>query len=124
MTELSTSDTQPIIGGTDESSNRVFMMILLIGVLMGMVIMGLLGYGLYFFGYINVPGEGVSSTVHVTEVKIPVCATSEAISTEPNILILTPTLEPTSDFGPTATAACGSFLEQFPGTPCPLLPTP
>ncbi len=124
MTELSTGDTQPVAVASKLSSNRVFMMILLIGILMGMVIMGLLGYGMYFFGYITIPGEEPLSTVHVTEVKIPVCPTCEPSSEEPEVIVVTPILSPTPDFGATATAACGSFNDQFPGTPCPTLSNP
>jgi len=124
MTGPSTGDTQPVAVESKLSSNRVFVMILLIGILMGMVIMGLLGYGLYFFGYIMIPGEELPSTVHVTEVKIPVCPTCVSVSEEPKVIVVTPTLSPTPDFGATATAACGSFNDQFPGTPCPTLSNP
>ena len=124
MTEPSTGDTQPVAVKSTISSNRVFVMILLIGILMGMVIMGLLGYGMYFFGYITIPGEEPLSAVHVTEVKIPVCPTCEPVSEEPEVIVVTPTLSPTPDYGATATAACGSFNEQFPGTPCPTLSNP
>jgi hypothetical protein len=40
---------------------------------------------------------------------------------EPKSLELTPspTFTETPDIGATATAACGDFESQFPGTPCP-----
>lgn len=124
MTETSTGDTQPVAVESKPKSNRVFVMILLIGMLMGMVIMGLLGYGMYFFGYITIPGEALQSTVQITEVKIPVCPTCEPASQEPDVIVVTPTLSPTPDYGATATAACGSFNDEFPGTPCPTLSNP
>lgn len=124
MTEASTGDTQPVSTKTGDSSNRVFIMTLLIGILMGMVIVGTLWYGLYFFGYISILGEELPSSVQITEVKVPVCPTCGPTPTERNILVVTPTLTPTSSFGATATAACGSFLERFPGTPCPTLSPP
>ena len=82
--------------------------------------------GLYFFGYITILDEGLQSTVHITEVKIPICPTCEPepMSKEPEVTIVTPTLSPTPDYGATATEACGSFNEQFPGTPCPTLSNP
>ena len=124
MTEPSTEDTQPVAATKDSSSNRVFVMILLIGMLMGMVIMGLFGYGLYFFGYVTILGEETQPSAQLTEVRIPVCPTCEVIIEEPEVIIVTPTLSPTPDVGATATAACGSFNEQFPGTPCPTLSNP
>jgi hypothetical protein len=124
MTESSTGDTQPVAAESPTSSNRVFLMTLLIGILMGIVIMTLFGYGLYFFGYISILDDGAQSTVHVTEVKIPICPTCEPGSETPDVIVVTPTLSPTPDYGATATSACGSFNEQFPGTPCPTLSNP
>ncbi len=124
MTEPSTEDTQPVAVERDSSSSRVFVMTLLIGMLMGMVIMGLFGYGLYFFGYVTILDEETQPSAQVTEVRIPVCPTCEAVIEEPEVIVVTPTLSSTPDVEATATAACGSFNEQFPGTPCPTLSNP
>ena len=53
---------------------------------------------------------------------LPLCPTCEAVATRTPTSTVTPTATretATPNIGATATAACGTFLEQFPGTPCP-----
>jgi hypothetical protein len=52
----------------------------------------------------------------------PICPTCEtAVTQEAKTIELTPspTITSTPNLGATATAACGEFESQFPGTPCP-----
>ncbi len=84
--------------------------------------MGLLGYGLYFFGYVTIPGETSQATVQITEVRVPVCPTCEPTSEALNILVVTPTTSSTQQVD--ATATCETFRTQHPGTPCPTSANP
>lgn len=127
MTGYSTINTEPSSKPSPTPSSRLFLLTLLIGILMGMVIMCLVGYGLYFFGYVTFVDEVTTQPeVRVTEVRIPVCPTCEPTPIDAKILVVTPTPGPTDtpDFAATATAACASFNQQFPGTPCPGTPSP
>ncbi|NIS81727.1 MAG: hypothetical protein GTO14_16315 [Anaerolineales bacterium] len=127
MTGYSTKNTEPSSTPGTTPSNRLFLLTLLIGVLMGMVIMCLVGYGLYFFGYVTLVDETTAQpVVQVTEVRIPVCPTCVPTPADAKILVVTPTTTPTAtpNFAATATAACESFNQQFPGTPCPATPSP
>lgn len=122
MDKLSPLDTQPVPVRSAPSKNSLFLLTLLIGVLMGIVIMCMVGYGLYFFGYITLIDDvSIQPTVQSTEVTPLVCPTCEPATAESMIIVVTPTLSPTAtlDFGATATAACATFNQQFPGTPCP-----
>lgn len=99
-----------------KSSRRLYWIALAVGILIG-VVLSVLGtivlFNLGFFDqfYYCPPSMTVQS-----------CPPEEAKS-----LDLTPTpsatpvpsATPTPDLGATATAACGTFESQFPGTPCP-----
>jgi hypothetical protein len=121
MPENSNGDSSPASPSIATSSTRVFIITLLIGILMGLVLMGLFGYGLYLFGYISIGDDASQATVHVTEVKVPVCPTCEPTPARSNIIVVTPTMDATQESDATATAACELFNDQYPETPCPTL---
>ena len=119
-------DTKPIQKPKRRSLNKLFVLTLVIGILMGIVLTMAVGYGLYIFEYFDLiwePGpEGFDVEASPTfVVSPPVCPTCPPATPETKLLIVTATPEPTAtpDAGATATAACGDFLSQFPGTPCP-----
>jgi len=121
MPERSNGESQSTSPSTPTVSTRFFIITLLIGILMGVVLMGLFGYGLYFFEYVTIPSEESQATVHVTEVKVPVCPTCEPTPAALNIVVVTPTMNATQESGATATAACEVFNDQYPQTPCPTM---
>jgi hypothetical protein len=121
MPDHSGAESQPVSPSTPSSSTRFFIITLLIGILMGVVLMGLFGYGLYFFGYITIADDASQATVHVTEVKIPVCSTCEPTPAGSNIVVVTPTIDATQEVDAAATVACELFNDQYPETPCPTL---
>ncbi len=123
MPERSNGESLPASPSTATSSTRFFLITLFIGILMGLVLMGLFGYGLYFFGYVTM-ADDASATVHVTEVKVPVCPTCEPTPAASNIIVVTPTMDATQKADATATTACELFNDQYPETPCPILPMP
>jgi hypothetical protein len=116
-----TEESPPASPSPPVSSTRVFVITLLIGILMGLVLMGLFGYGLYFFGYIAIADDTSQATVHVTEVKVPVCPTCEPTSAGSNLIVVTPTMKATQESGAAATAACELFNDQYLETLCPTL---
>ena len=90
---------------------------LVIGILIGVLLTLLLGTGLYGLGYLSIAAPlpaACPATPDLRAVCPPsgFCPTSAACPP-------TATPPPTPDFGATATSACGTFQEQFPGTPCP-----
>ena len=120
------------------SSNRLFLLVLIVGILIGMVLAAILGIGLYAFGWVNVGGcvtvPGTPAYCPPTAIYfLPECPTNEAgcfITATPTAT-LTPemtTAAPaaTPDFAATATQACSDWRSRFPATPCPafLTPTP
>ena len=122
MTEPSKMGTKPLESKPPPSTNKLFFLTLLIGMLMGVIMMCLVGYGLYFFGYVHLTGEAIAQPpVDATVAAPPVCPTCEPGIAEPKVVIVTATPEPTPtiDAAATATAACGAFNLEFPGTPCP-----
>jgi len=122
MSEPSSGESQSSPSSRPPSSTRFFLITLFIGVMMGIVLMILLGYGLYYFGYVTIPGETSQSTVQITEVKVPVCPTCEPESEAPKILIVTPASSSTQQ--PDAAATCEAYSAQYPGTPCPTSANP
>ena len=126
MQDHSQMDTKPIRKPKRRSLNKLFVLTLLIGVLMGIVLTVVVGYGLYIFEYFDLiwePGpEGAGVGACPTqEIPTPICPTCPPATPETKLLIVTATPEPTvtPDAGATATAACADFISQFPGTPCP-----
>ena len=81
-----------------------------IGVLIGILLMLLVGTGLYGLGYISLGAAPTAAPpiCPATATLAPECPTSEPCP---------PT--PTLDLRATATAACERFESEFPGTPCP-----
>ena len=126
MQDHSQLDTKPIHKPKRQSLNKLFVLTLIIGILMGVVITLAVGYGLYVFGYFDLTWEpGPEATEVVASptrtMTPPVCPTCPPATPESKLLIVTATPEPTvtPDAGATATAACADFISQFPGTPCP-----
>ena len=119
MSERSNGEAQPASPATSTSSTRSFIITLLIGILMGVVLMGLFGYGLYFFEYVSILGDESQATVHVTEVKVPVCPTCESTTAASNIIVVIPYMNTTQQAEATATAVCVVFNDQYPQTSCP-----
>lgn len=126
MDDHSDIDTKQIQKPKRKSINRLFILVLFIGMLMGVVITVAVGYGLYVFDYIDLiwwptpeATDVVASPTHI--VPSPACPTCPPATPETKLLIVTATPEPTitPDVGATATAACAEFNSQFPGTPCP-----
>ncbi len=106
----------------DSSINRTFFLVLLIGIMMGMVIVTAIVFGLYALGYISPAGSGISMdycppTQAVPPTCIPVSTPIPHSMDTPEPIIVIVTATP--DVGATATAACATFQEQFPATPCP-----
>ena len=97
--------------GRTPGSNKAFIWLIVLGIGAGVLLLGALGvYGfLEYFGTddtaIELPGSDES---------LLVIETSEAIATPPAGELST--ADPVAAI---ATDACGSFLSQFPGTPCP-----
>lgn len=93
---------------------------LVIGFVIGVLVMLLLGLGLYSRGSVwlgpipTPPVQACPATPDLRRVcpTQPTCAT--AVTCPP-----TPTATRTPDHGATATAACSVFRSRFPGTPCP-----
>lgn len=94
------------------------------GVVGGMLIVSVSGFGLlYFFGFFapfeaaSTPPVGCPATpdlvVICPQVVPAVVVTATPAPTE------TPTPTATPDFAATATVACATFQGQFPATPCP-----
>lgn len=113
------------------SSDRVLILALIVGILIGLALAAILGMGLYAFGWINLGGELPAPTSPVscppTAIYfLPECPTNEAGCFVTATASATPTPEATlapvaatPDFGATATQACSNWLSRFPATPCP-----
>jgi hypothetical protein len=89
---------------------------LAIGILIGILLMLLIGTGLYGLGYLSF-GQATPPpppACPATATLAPECPTSEPCPTD---VPCPPT--PTLDLRATATAACAEFQSQFRGTPCP-----
>ena len=126
MQDHSQIDTKPIQKPKKPSLNKLFLLTLIIGILMGVVITVAVGYVLYVFEYFDLiwePGPEATGVVASPTfvVSPPICPTCPPATPETKLLIVTATPEPTvtPDAGATATAACADFISQFPGTPCP-----
>jgi hypothetical protein len=101
------------------STDTLFVFILFIGIAIGAVIMSMVGFGLWALDYVCIYDVDCPAAQHVqvfTPTPIPDLENSGLNLPEATE---TPLSSPTPDLGATATAACGSFESQFPGTPCP-----
>lgn len=118
--------------------DRMFLLVLMIGILTGLILATILGLGLISFGYLSVGASPAAcgsqtSVCPPTVAFLPVCPTCAAVSAP---LVITATPLPTStatdtpaatstpDYIATATQACSIFRNRFPGTPCPRFRTP
>ncbi len=98
-----------------------------IGCVIGILIMLLLGLGLYSGGNLwlgalpTVATRACPATPDLGQVCPPVMALSATptVPTRTPTPTLTSTLTPTPNLAATATAACADFESKFPGTPCP-----
>ncbi len=118
--------------------DRMFLLVLVIGILTGLILATILGLGLISFGYLSVGSSSAAcgsqgSVCPPTAAFLPVCPTCGAVSAP---VVITATPLPTStatdtpaatstpDYATTATQACSIFRNRFPGTPCPRFKTP
>ena len=133
MNDRSVKDTEPGIETTSPPKRRRFLTLdNLVGFLLGLMISLIIGFALWTFGFVELPGEGcpenaTPATCPETSVAPPICPTCAPSITTPIIQVVTATLTssptstatPTPDIAATATAACITFESQFPATPCP-----
>ena len=126
MEESSSSDTERNIKRPSAPRRRFITLDLLLGFLLGLLVSLIIGFALWSFGFVRLPGEGCPEiptplSCPATSVAPPICPTCAAAITTPIIQVVTatPTATPTPDIAATATAACITFESQFPATPCP-----
>jgi hypothetical protein len=118
--------TKPLGKLPSDRNRRVTVVTLLVGILIG-ILLSVLGtivlFNVGFFDRFYVCPAPVSVEACPPEdLLAPVCPTCPAPATEvAKSIDLTPspTVTATPNLGATATAACGEFEAQFPGTPCP-----
>jgi hypothetical protein len=104
--------------GRDRRTDRLFFLVLLCGIAIGVALAFFIGYLLYFYGALPVIEiHTVPATSLGTPEFLPLCPTCPPPSTPTPAPTETPTATP--DLLATATAACSTFQSQFPGTPCP-----
>ena len=116
--------------------DRLFLLALVIGILIGLVLAALVGIGLYAFGWIEwwdaTPPTAVPEACPPTAIYfLPECPTNAAGCFVTSTPTATPTPESTAapaaatpDFAATATQACSEWRSRFPATPCPAFVTP
>jgi hypothetical protein len=115
--------------------DRSFVLVLIVGILIGTVLSAILGIGLYAYGWLDFgagsPPPTSPALCPPTAAFLPACPTCAAACLSTMALSATPSPEntpvpatATPDFAATATQACTVFRNRFPGTPCPRLPTP
>lgn len=103
--------------GRGQSTDVLFLFILFIGIAIGAVIMSMVGFGLWALDYVCIYDVDCPAAQHVKAfTPTPSFDLENLDSPEATG---TPLPSPTLDLGATATAACGNFESQFPGTPCP-----
>ncbi len=117
---------------TPASPDRLFVLALIVGILIGLVLAAIGGMGLYAFGWLGVgecpsalttPGYCPPTAIYF----FPECPTNEAgcfvtATPSPDTTVAPPAATP--DFAATATQACSDWRSRFPGTPCPPFVTP
>ncbi|MCJ7569497.1 MAG: hypothetical protein MUO58_18470 [Anaerolineales bacterium] len=118
--------TAPLIEPPTDQNRRFFIITLLIGILIGILLSSIATVILYNLGFFDqfyvCPAPVSVEACPPDDVLAPVCPTCMPVPTDGAKsldLTPTPTFTATPDIGATATAACGSFQSQFPGTPCP-----
>ena len=111
--------------------DRSFLLVLIVGILIGMVLSAILGIGLYAFGWLDFGGGALAPAPTAlcapTAAFLPLCPTCDSACS----VTATPTPEntptpaaATPDFAATATQACSDWRSRFPATPCPAFVTP
>jgi len=127
---------KPAVGAAKPASpDRLVVLVLIVGTLIGLVLAAILGMGLYAFGWLSL-GGGLPAPVSVAACPataiyfLPECPTNEAGCFITATLDATSTPEATvvpaaatPDFPATATQVCSTWLSRFPATPCPLFVT-
>ena len=126
MTLQSKIGTSPLGELPPDRNRRLLLITLGIGILIGILlsfIVTVILFNLGFFDqfYVCPAPTSIESCPPDDVLVLPsptftFAPTEEAKSLE---LTPTPTFTETADIGATATAACGAFESQFPGTPCP-----
>ncbi len=126
MTLQSNIGTSPLSEPPGGQNRRSFLRGLGIGILIGIflsVIVTIIIFNLGFFDqfYVCPPATSVETCPPGDVLALPSPTFTLAPTDEAKLLELTPspTVTETPDIGATATAACGAFESQFPGTPCP-----
>ena len=126
MTLQSEIGTAPLSDPPADRSRRVFFITLGIGILIGILLSFIVTVLLFNFGFFDqfyvCPAPVSVEACPPDDAIPPVCPTCMPAPTDAAKsldLTPTPTFTATPDIGATATAACGSFQSQFPGTPCP-----
>jgi len=114
------------------SPDRTFVLVLIVGILIGLALSAILAIGLYAFGWWDwgaLPAPVAQPLCAPTAAFLPACPTCDAACR----LTATPTPTPestaapaaaTPDFAATATQACSEWRSRFPATPCPAFVTP
>lgn len=103
------------------STDTLFTLTLIVGVLIGLALMVLVGYGLIIMddlAIIDVPYIDPSGPRICPPSDLSACPTCGSEPSTPTAAE-TPLPSSTPDLAATATSACVDFEEQFPGTPCP-----
>ncbi len=126
MTLQSEIGTAPLIEPPPDRTRRKLILTLGIGILIGILLSFIATVVLYNLGSFDqfyvCPASTSVEACPPDDVIPPVCPTCMPAPTDAAKsldLTPTPTFTATPDIGATATAACGSFQSQFPGTPCP-----
>jgi hypothetical protein len=126
VTDQQPLGTKPLGKLPPDRNRRVMVVTLLVGILIGLLLSVLGTVVLFNFGFFDqfyvCPAPVNIEACPPEDLLAPVCPTCEPAATvEVKSVELTPspTGTATPDLGATATAACGEFESQFPGTPCP-----
>ncbi len=126
--------------GKPPSGDRIVIFSWVLGTFTGVVLSALLFLATYSLGYVSFPPVSTSSSPSaalvagsLTPTDCPECSPT---ATEAGAADASETPTPTAsqeiqsptpashDFGATATQACTTFRNRFPGTPCPVFRTP
>ena len=126
MTLQSDIGTAPLTEPPPDQNRRTFFITLGIGILIGILLSLLFMVIFYNLGVFDrffvCPAPVNVEACPPDDVIGPACPTCMPTPTDESKgldLTPSPTITATPDIGATATAACGSFESQFPGTPCP-----
>jgi hypothetical protein len=101
------------------SNDALFVIILFIGIIIGTLIMSVVGYGLWVLDYVCIYDVDCPAAQNVEILSPPQDPNLDSLELNVPTETATPFPPDSHDLGATATAACGTFESQFPGTPCP-----